>query len=161
MDDFAHGLQVAQGDRLVDVIRVWGFRLGQEQDLTLFLTYLAGILPEFLRLLDDRRSDVGLRGVVAESLAEISVALEAHIREITEAGDSRLPQARQLRATLVHGFGLCLERKTAVSGLVAIAKALAYLEITPDLQGVVKRLREHPSPGVRRSLSPHVRLPSE
>mgnify|MGYP001163344041 CR=1 FL=1 len=154
MDDFAHGLQVAQGDRLVDVIRVWGFRLGQEQDLTLFLTYLAGILPEFLRILDDQRTDVGLRGVVAESLAEISIALETHIRALSAAQDRRLTEARQLRTTLVRGFGLCLERKTAVAGLVAIAQALAHLEMTPDVQGVIRRLREHPSPGVRRSLPP-------
>ena len=156
-DDFVQGLQIAKGDRLVDVIRIWGFRISQEQDPTVAMSHLAGVLPEFLRILDDPQTDVGLRGVVAEALAEISMALETVIEKLRAAEDSRLSQALALRATVIGGFRLCFERKTAVSGLTAIAASLGRLELTPDVQELAQRIWQTPSPGVRGKLASRLR----
>jgi hypothetical protein len=157
MSDFTQGLRVAKGDRLVDVIRIWGFRITVEENPDLVIAYLAEVLPEFLRILEDGETDVGLRGVVAEALVASSLALEAEIRVLRNIQDSRLAQALELRATIIRGFHLCFDHITAISGLAAIAGALARLEVTPDVQALARRIIEDPSPSVQRNIPDHLR----
>lgn len=152
MSDWAQGLRVAKGDRLVDVIRIWGFRISLEADPDRVLAYLSAVLPELLRLLDDPATDLGMRGAIAEALAAMSTALEAELRIFRQRQDARLAQGDRLRALILQGYGLCLEHSTALSGLVALARALPHLEPTPEVLALARRLGAHPAPSLQRTL---------
>ena len=157
MPDFAHGLRISRGDRLIDVIHIWSYRLSLEEDPDLLIACLEDILPELLRLLQDDQTDIGLRGVIAEALAVFSVTIEARSAALRRAQDSRLARLTELRTIIIDGLQQCLDYKTAVSGLVAIAKALSALTMTPDVQTLAQRVRAIPSPAVHRNLPPHLR----
>ncbi|MBN1451627.1 MAG: hypothetical protein JW963_11480 [Anaerolineales bacterium] len=132
MIDPAQDLQVAKGDRLVDIIQIWGYRLSLEDDPYVIATYLDKLLPTLLALLEDEQSDIGLRGIIAQTLAQFCAVLDADTEALAHAHDSRLNHALDLRAAVVRGFHLCFDHVTSVAGRAAVAGALVHLDDTPD-----------------------------
>ncbi len=136
----AEGLKVSKGDRLVDVVGIWGFRIQQtvlRGDYDLVATHSSQVIPEFLRILTNPNTDIGLRASVASALASFGLALDTAVYKSDRRPDN-IEVLRKLREEAVEAMSLCLDYPLAVWGRTAITESLPQLTETES----VKKLKE-------------------
>lgn len=128
------GLDEARGDRLVDVIDLWGYRIEnvyQSKEYDKVISYSTNVIPILIRKIKDKNTDIGLRATMAETLTSFGYVLdELGYRHIDF---EEIDSVRKLRRGVIKGFDFCLELPTAIFGVAAITESLNKLTPTEDV----------------------------
>lgn len=138
--DFVQGLRITKGDRLVDVIDIWGFRIQQTAirgDYDLVAVYSSQVVPEFLEILTNPDTDIGLRASVASALVSFGLVLDTGVSKSDRKPDN-LEVLRGLREKAIEAMSICLDYPLAVWGRTAIGESLPQFTETES----IKKLRE-------------------
>jgi len=116
--EIAAGLRVAEGDRLVDVIRIWRYRVEQfkkngENDRLLRCAQI--LIPELKQIILDENTDLGLRGETILTLCSIVAAL-------TNTQEEEL--AKSLIKETLEGLAMSLKLPIIIYGRTAAEQIL-------------------------------------
>ena len=142
--DFIEGLRTAKGDRLVDIIGIWGFRIQQtalRKDYGLVADYTSKVVPELVRIFTNPDTDVALRGTIATTIISFGLVLD----DLVYKGEYKLnnvPVFQKLYREVIGAIDVCLEYPIAVSGKKAILESLPRFTETENTRKLKEKITD-------------------
>lgn len=141
LSELYEGLQTAKGDRLVDVLQIWAYRVGKDfdrGDYDAILQYSVNVVPEIAAIIEKDETDVELRATAAETLVSFVIVLDAII------GAAGFPPARTepIRNKALAGLLACFSRPVSLRAKSAIARAAPGFRATDALGSLLAAVRD-------------------
>ncbi|MCL4353461.1 hypothetical protein M1615_03295 [Patescibacteria group bacterium] len=128
------GLDLAKGDRLVDVVGLWGYRIEkvyQNSEYDRVVNYSSNVIPLLIRKIKNQDTDIALRATLAKTLASFGIVLDKLVNELPDSETIRT--AQRLRRGVLKGFDFCFSFPTAVFGISAVTTALNEFTQSDDV----------------------------
>jgi hypothetical protein len=141
--DIVEGLRVAKGDRLIEIIGIWGFRFqytALQKDYNRVADYASKVVPELVRLLTNPDADLGLRGTIAETLVCFGLTLDDVLYKTGERPNN-LRVLEGLREETMKAIDLCLDYPISIWGKIAIVESLPKFTETESIRKLKEKIQ--------------------
>ncbi len=135
LSELYKGLQIAKGDRLVDVLQIWDYRVRKDfdrGDCDRILRYSVDLLPEIVAIMEKDETDVELRATVAETLVSFILILD----KIIDSADVPAATIEKIRNRAVTGLVTCLSRPVSIRAKSAISRAAIKFRETAEVKSL-------------------------
>ena len=129
------GLRIAKGDRLIDVLHIWDYRVRKDfdrGDYSRILQYSVNLAPEIVAIAENNETDVQLRAIAAGILVNFILILD----KIIDSGDIAPAQMDIIRKKAVASLLLCFTHPISISGKLIIAKAAREFKETREVKSL-------------------------
>lgn len=133
LSELYQGLRTAKGDRLIDVLRIWDYRVRKDferRDYWRILRYSVNVAPEIAAIVENSETDVELRAVSAEILVNFILIFD----KIIDSGDIPPDQIEGARKKALAGLLACFSRPVSIRAKLGIAKAAKEFKETEEVK---------------------------
>jgi len=135
LSELYQGLRIAKGDRLIDVLHIWDYRVRKDfdrGDYSRILQYSVNLAPEIVAIAENNETDVQLRAIAAGILVNFILILD----KIIDSGDIAPAQMDIIRKKAVASLLLCFTHPISISGKLIIAKAAREFKETREVKSL-------------------------
>ena len=135
LSELYNGLRIAKGDRLIDVLHIWDYRVRKDfdrKDYERILRYSINVVPEIVAIAENNETDVQLRAIAAGILVNFILILD----KIINSGDIAPAQMDIIRKKAVASLLLCFTHPISISGKLIIAKAAREFKETREVKSL-------------------------